>query len=121
MIKAHVTRIVSRILAPTATLCAVTLLLSGCGGAHFNAVPAPTVSIAASPSSITAGSSSTLTVMAANATQVTGTDTDGSTYALQAGGGTQSVIPKTTTSYTGPTSGFEGKTASNLTPQAMSR
>ena len=49
MIKVHVSRLVSRILAPMATISALTLLLSGCGGAHFNAAPAPTVTIAGQP------------------------------------------------------------------------
>ena len=56
MIQVYMSRLVSRILAPMATISALSLLLSGCGGAHFNAAPAPTVTIAGSPTSITAGS-----------------------------------------------------------------
>ena len=49
--------------------------------------------ITANPTSITSGSSSTLTVTATNATPVTVTGTDGSTYTLQPTGGTQAVSP----------------------------
>ena len=105
MIKVHISRLLSRILPPMATISALTLLLSGCGGAHFNATPTPTVSITASPTSITAGSSSTLTVSATNATSVTVSGSDGSAYTLQSTGGTQSVSPKTTTTYTATASG----------------
>ena len=71
--------------------------------------PAPTVTITASPASITAGSSSTLTVTATNATGVTVSGTDGSTYTLQATGGTQSVSPTATTTYTATATGAGGK------------
>jgi phospholipase C len=73
------------------------------------ALPAPTVSIAANPASISAGSSSTLTVMAANATQVTVTGSDGSTYSLQPNGGVQAVKPTATTTYTATAIGAGGK------------
>ena len=49
MIQVYLSRLVSRILAPIATISALSLLLSGCGGAHFNAAPAPTVTIAGQP------------------------------------------------------------------------
>lgn len=77
------------------------LLLAGCGAANGTVhVPAPTVSVSASPASISAGASSMLTVTAANADQVTISGSDGSSYTLQANGGTQSVTPNTTTTYT---------------------
>jgi phospholipase C len=72
---------------------------------------APTVSITASPSSITSGSSSILTVTAANATQVTVAGTDGSTYTLSSTGGTQAVSPTTTTTYIATATGAGGKTS----------
>jgi hypothetical protein len=50
--------------------------------------------------SIPSGKSSALTVSAANATQVKITGSDGSSYALQPTGGTQSVSPAETTTYT---------------------
>ena len=71
--------------------------------------PAPTVSIAANPTSIAAGSSSILTITAVNASQVTLAGSDGSTYNLQAAGGTQAVNPASTTTYTATATGTGGK------------
>ena len=68
----------------------------------------PTVAVTASPTSITAGSLSTLTVTAANATQVVITGTDGSTYTVQPSGGTQAVSPTATTTYTAVATGSGG-------------
>ena len=69
----------------------------------------------ANPASITTGRSSTLTVTATNATQVTITGSDGSTYSLQASGGTQTVTPKATTTYTAAATGAGGKTSASAT------
>jgi phospholipase C len=84
------------------------------------AAPAPTVTIRAKPTSIYLGGSSTLTVAATNATQVTVTGTDNSSYTLEANGGTQSVSPTSTTTYTAQASGPGGNTSANavvtLTP-----
>ena len=92
------------------------MLLAGCSGTQFNATPAaPTAGITASPASITLGSSSTLTVTAANATQVMLTGSDGSTYTLQPGGGTQAVSPTVTTTYTATADGAGGKTSASAT------
>lgn len=76
---------------------------------------APTVSISANPSTIAQGSSSTLTVTATNATQVTVTGTDGSSYTLQANGGTQAVTPASTTTYTATATGSGGSTKQSVT------
>ena len=76
---------------------------------------APAVAITANPTSIAPGSSSTLIVSAANATQVTVKGTDGSAYTLQAGGGTQTVSPKATTTYTAAATGAGGKTSASAT------
>jgi hypothetical protein len=62
--------------------------------------PGPTVSLTASPASVPAGGSSTLTVAAANAVQVTLAGSDGSSYTFGATGGTQTVSPSATTTYT---------------------
>ncbi len=56
-----------------------------------------------------------LIVMAANATQVTVTGTDGSTYSLPASGGTQSVNPTATTTYTATATGAGGKATATAT------
>ncbi|HMD20767.1 MAG TPA: alkaline phosphatase family protein, partial [Alloacidobacterium sp.] len=77
--------------------------------------PAPTASIAANPTSITAGSSSILTVTATNATQVTITGSDGSAYTLQPNGGTQAVTPNATTTYTAVATGAGGKASATAT------
>jgi phospholipase C len=81
-------------------------------GTTVTVVPAPTVSITAKPTSIVTGSSSTLTVMATNATGVTIAGTDGSTYTLQPTGGTQAVNPTVTTTYTATAIGADGGKAS---------
>jgi len=68
----------------------------------------PTITITANPASITSGASTTLTVTAINATQVTVTGTDGSNYPLQPTGGTQVVSPTTSTTYTATATGTGG-------------
>jgi len=77
--------------------------------------PAPTVNIAANPTSITSGSSSTLTVIAKNATGVTVSGSDGSSYTLGANGGAQSVKPTSTTTYTATAIGAAGKISASTT------
>lgn len=75
----------------------------------------PTVTIAASPTSITAGSSSILNVAATNATKVTVTGNDGSSYTLTPSGGTQAVTPATTTVYTATATGAGGTVTDSVT------
>src|SRR5260370_29989762 len=73
-------------------------LVTGCALFYgSNRSSAPAITVAASPTTIVAGASSTLSVNAINATQVTVTGSDGSSYNLQANGGSQAVSPKTTT------------------------
>ena len=92
------------------------LLTSGCGAFHINGTSTPTtVTIAANPTSINAGVSSTLTVAATNANQVTVTGTDGSSYTLQPSGGTQTVSPTATTTYTATATGAGGQTQATVT------
>ncbi len=74
----------------------------------------PTVAISANPASITAGGSSTLAVVATNATTVQVTGSDGSSYNLAANGGNQAVTPAATTTYTAVATGTGG-TASAVT------
>jgi phospholipase C len=74
-----------------------------------------TVSITATPSTITSGSSSMLTVTATNATQVTITGTDGSSYTLQPAGGTQSVSPTATATYTATATNAAGSVTATVT------
>ena len=116
--KACAHRSLSRISSPLAMVFMFPLLLvfTGCGGAHFSSTPTttstPTVSIAASPASITAGGSSMLSVAATDATAVTVSGTDGSSYNLSATGGTQAVSPTATTTYTANATGTGGKASS---------
>ena len=95
------------------------LVLAGCANLappNFSSSPtAPTVTLAASPTSITAGGSSTLTVAATNATQVTITGSNGSIYKLGPSGGRQSVKPTSTTIYTATASGTGGKATATAT------
>ena len=110
--------------SPTATTT-YTANATGAGGTAsavtmVTVVTAPTVTIAASPTSITAGNSSTLTVAATNATTVLVTGTDGSSYNLSATGGTQAVTPAATTTYTATATGSGSATATatvTVTPQ----
>ena len=77
--------------------------------------PAATVTITAKPTSIVSGSSSTLAVTATNATGVTITGTDSSSYTLAATGGTQTVNPTSTTTYTATATGTGGNASANTT------
>ncbi len=75
----------------------------------------PTVSISASPGTITAGKSSVLTVSAANDTGLTVAGTDGSSYTLAAAGGTITVTPSATTTYTAQATGTSSTATSATT------
>ena len=101
------------------TVLPVVISLAGCGtntgAATIGDTVMPTVSITASPASIVAGASSTLTVAAANATQVKVTGTDGSAYTMQAGGGTQAVSPSATATYTATATGTGGTATATAT------
>ncbi len=106
---------------PTATTT-YTATATGAGGkisatTTVTVVPAsvPTVSIMANPTSITSGNPSTLTVTATNATQVSVTGTDGSTYNMQPSGGTQSVKPTATVTYTATATGVGGSASATAT------
>ncbi|HEX6495306.1 MAG TPA: alkaline phosphatase family protein [Acidobacteriaceae bacterium] len=107
----------------TLLLLSFLLTLGGCGGsksASLSSDPsappaAPTVSIAASPASIAAGASSSLTVTATNATAVTVAGSDGSSYNLSSSGGTQAVSPAATATYTATATGAGGKATGTAT------
>jgi phospholipase C len=90
-------------------------LFAGCGGPHVTANTAPTVTIAANPATVNAGATSTLTVAATNATSVAIAGSDGSSYTLQAAGGTQAVTPSATTTYTVTAVGAGGKASATAT------
>jgi phospholipase C len=94
-----------------------------CGGATYttinltvkSATSGPTVSISSSPASISEGGSSKLTVTASNATQVTVTGSDGTSYPLSSTGGSVTVSPTATTTYTADATGSTGSTSSAST------
>lgn len=75
--------------------------------------------IVANPASIAVGGSSTLTVTATNATLVTMTGSDGSSYAMPANGGSKAVKPTTTTTYTAAATGAGGNTSAAATVTVM--
>jgi phospholipase C len=91
------------------------LLFAGCGGNATLTSVAPTVNIAASPSSIAAGATSTLTVAATDATLVVIAGSDGSAYTLSSSGGTKVVTPAVTTIYTATATGTGGVAAATAT------
>jgi phospholipase C len=107
---------------PTAT-ATYTVTATGAGGnatatatVTVTALPqAPTVKITANPASIAAGSTSTLTITATNATAVTVTGSDGSSHALTTSGGTQTVTPAATTSYTATATSAAGNVSATTT------
>ncbi len=95
------------------------LFATGCGGTHIStgqpAASMPTVAVTPQPASVASGSSSMLTVSAANATSVAVTGSDGSSYTLQGGGGAQAVTPAKTTVYTATASGPGGSATAQAT------
>ncbi|HEX4286325.1 MAG TPA: alkaline phosphatase family protein [Terracidiphilus sp.] len=74
-----------------------------------------TITLSASPASITAGTSATLTATATFATQVTITGSDGTSYSLSQYGGTQAVSPAATTTYTATATGNTGNVTASTT------
>ena len=113
--------------SPSATTVYTATATGGGGTAKATATvtvtpnPAPSVTIAANPTSIAFGSSSTLTVTADNATAVTIKGSDGTTYTLQSpNGGTQTVNPAQNTTYTASATGPGGNTSASVTVQVTS-
>ena len=111
----------TQLVSPTSTTT-YTATASGPGGTvsstvtvTVTAIPTPTVTIAANPATVIGGNTSTLTVVATNATQVTVSGSDGSTYNLQPNGGTQTVTPSTSTTYTATATGSAGKVTAAVT------
>jgi phospholipase C len=91
-------------------------LLTGCSFLNFNGTTAkPVVTLTAKPTSITAGTSSTLTATATNSKALTITGSDGTNYNLQPDGGTQVVSPKATTTYTATGAGSGGSSSATAT------
>jgi phospholipase C len=110
----------TQVVSPAATTT-YTVTATGSGGTATASTTVtvtqttPTVTISANPTSISQGASSILTVKATNATNVTVTGSDGSSYPLSSTGGTQTVDPTTTTTYTADASGSGGDASANTT------
>jgi phospholipase C len=115
LLSAHFSRISRQFLSYRVGSLLFAFLVAGCGGTHVNMVNPATVSIVASPVSIAAGASSTLTVTAANAATVTVSGSDGSSYQLTSTGGTQAVSPAKTTTYTAVATGVSGNVSAAAT------
>jgi phospholipase C len=116
LLSAHLRRIPSRLFCFSVVSLALFWLFTGCSSPSVNMETAgPQVTVTANPSTINPGGSSTLTITVSNATQVTLSGSDGSTFTIQAAGGTQLVKPSTTTTYTAVASGAGGKTTATAT------
>lgn len=93
-----------------------------CGGATYTTVdltveppPTLTVSISAKSPTIPHGTSTVLTVIATDASQVTVAGSDGSSYQVPAGGGNVTVSPRATTTYTAEASASQSTVSSETT------
>jgi phospholipase C len=79
--------------------------------------PVPTVTLSASPTTINAGGTSTLTVAATNATNLVIAGSDGTAFsspALPVTGGTEPVTPKLTTTYTATATNATGSVTATV-------
>ncbi len=95
------------------TLC---FLCSGCAlFVGSSILKAPTITISANPTSVAVGQTAILTITAIDATQVTVTGSDGTTYNLATSGGIQSVKPSTTTTYTAVATNSKGNASATAT------
>lgn len=113
------TQSVSPAATTTYTVTATSGTLKATATATVTVVPAPppaapTVTIAANPTSINAGASSTLTVVATNATTVVVAGTDGSSFIMQPAGGTETVTPPQTSTYTVTATGAGGTATADV-------
>ena len=103
-------------ISPTATTTYIATAGSATATATVTVTANPaTVTLSANPTSIATGGASTLTATAVNATQVAITGTDGSRYMLSATGGTQSVSPVASTTYTATATGAGGSATATAT------
>ena len=104
----------------TATAVGASSTVTATATVTVKSSPAATVSISANPTSIAPGGSSLLTVKATNATAVVVTGSDGNSYTLSPTGGTQSVSPANTTTYTAEATGSSGNASAETTVEVVS-
>ncbi len=91
-------------------------LCSGCAlFVGSNILKVPTVTITANPTSVAVAQTAILTVTATDATQLTVTGSDGSSYNLARAGGIQAVKPLTTTTYTAVVTNSKGTASATAT------
>jgi len=90
-----------------------TITVSGSGGGGGSG--APKVSITASSTNISAGQSVTLTVTATSAGSVKVTGSDGSSFNLPYNGGSHTVAPTSTTTYTATATNSHGSSTAQVT------
>jgi len=110
----HMRSQISRLLLGS-SFTALCLLFSACElFVGSNVLKAPTITLTADPTSIALGQTATLTAVATQATQVTITGSDGSTYSLGTTGGTQLVKPVATTTYTATAINSKGSGVSTV-------
>jgi phospholipase C len=107
-----------------AFLCLAISFFSGCVGVVPGSSGAPTISLTASPTVLQAGKSSVLTVEATNAVQIiVSNNLDKTTFVIPATGGTQTVQPTKTVTYTATATGNNQTVAATATikvsPQAI--
>ncbi len=100
-------------------IAAIGLICSLCSGCALfvgsNILKVPTITISASPTTVAAGQTVILTITALDATQVTMTGSDGTTYNFATTGGVQSVKPTTTTTYTAIATNSKGSSTATAT------
>jgi phospholipase C len=111
----HTTRQISASLL-VSLLAVFCSLCSGCAlFVGSNILKVPTVAITANPTSVAVGQTAILTVTATDATQLTVTGSDGSSYNLAKTGGIQAVKPLTTTTYTAVVTNSKGNASATAT------
>jgi phospholipase C len=116
LLSTYLRRIPSRLFLSGIAGLAFSLLFVGCVSPDVNVYKGPPqITITANPTTINPGGSSTLTIAVSSATQVTLTGSDGSTYTVLAAGGTQTVKPAATTTYTAVATGAGGTTTATAT------
>ena len=82
-------------------------------GSHI--LKAPTITISANPTTVAVAQTAILNITATDATQITVTGSDGTTYNLAASGGIEAVKPTTTTTYTAVATNSKGTASATAT------
>ena len=111
----HTTRHISTPLL-VSIFALVCSLCSGCAlFVGSNILKVPTITISANPTAVAVAQTAILTITAIDATQITVTGSDGTTYNLAVSGGIQAVKPSTTTTYTAVATNSKGTASATAT------